>query len=317
MKRRLDLELLERGMVRTRSRASDLIRSGAVSVNGVTQSKAGYLVAPEDEVALSTATPAFEVALQSVGRGAVKLDFALAYWNIPVSGLCIDVGASTGGFTEILLKNGAELVVAVDVGRDQLDPSLRKDERVISLEGLDIRTIVSREALASAVERHHRKKADGQSDANPSDADPSGVHPSGICPSASKDSGSKDSGAKNTGIKERAEISEERILAGANVITCDVSFVSLTKVLPSIQKLGGDDCHFVFLIKPQFETEERKKRKKGIVNSAKDRDDAVRKVTDFASGLGLNKVGLAESPIKGGDGNIEYLAYFKHSGSRS
>lgn len=281
MKKRLDLELLDRGLVRTRSRASDLIKSGAVLVNGVRQSKGGFLVDAEDEVMISTAQPAFEVALHSVGRGAVKLDFALVHWNIPVTGLCIDVGASTGGFTEILLKNGAEHVIAIDVGRDQLDRSLREDERVISLEGLDIRTIVSKEDLAAKVRLHFDKSGNSFQKA------------------------------------DELRKCEAQILLGASVITCDVSFISLTKVLSSIQTLGGAECHFVFLIKPQFEMDERKKRKKGIVNSAKDREEAVKKVMDFASGLGLINVGLAESPIKGGDGNIEYLAYFIHSGSRS
>lgn len=269
MKNRLDVELCERGMVKSRSRATNMIKSGAVLVNGEVQTKGGYPVDSADEITISTEIPEFEIALNSVGRGAVKLSFALKRWGIVPEGLCIDVGASTGGFTEILLKNGADRVIAIDVGRGQLDRILREDARVILLEGVDIRTIASLQDLYTTVRLH----SDENSKVLPTD---------------------------------------EEVLGGARVITCDVSFISLTKVLPAVQRLGCRDCHYIFLIKPQFETKERKKRKKGIVNSPKDREDAVKRVLNFAASIGLEAVGVEESPITGGDGNMEYLAYFRN-----
>lgn len=279
--------LVERGLVRTRSRASDMIRRGAVLVDGTVRTKSGFLVGPESRISVSKENPEFEIALNSVGRGAVKLSFALEKWEIVPSGLCIDIGASTGGFTEVLLKRGAKRVIAVDVGRGQLAPGLRADSRVISLEELDVRMITSLQYLSKMVEKSLEI--------------------------ASKSFDDKSFDDKSFCGYEEGTWSEE-IQRGAQVITCDVSFISLTKVIPTIQQLGKKDCHFVFLIKPQFELEDRRKRKKGIVNSAEARKEAVKRVADFAEASGFVVVGIAESPITGGDGNMEYLGYFRNSG---
>ncbi|MDO4753458.1 MAG: TlyA family RNA methyltransferase [Bacillota bacterium] len=259
MKNRLDVELVERGLVKTRSKAGQLIKLGAVLVNGVAASKSGILVDASDELVITVNSAEADAALHSVGRGGLKLIHALVHWQIPVGGLCLDIGASTGGFTEVLLRHGADLVIAIDVGKNQLDPSLKANRRVVSLEETDIRKIESRADLAS-----------------------------------------------------RLPDCAATVEAGAHIVVCDVSFISLTAIMPFVKNLACADADFIFLIKPQFELVERKKRKKGIVKSAKYREEALNRVLDCANDLGFRLIGVTESPIAGGDGNHEFLAYFKN-----
>lgn len=255
---RLDQEMLRRKMVATRSKAAYLIRSGAVLVNGVSAGKCGCDVGSEDEIRLAFEVDSVSALFaESVGKGAVKLDFALRTWDVKPLGLCVDIGASTGGFTETLLKHGAERVIAVDVGKNQLSDLLRTDERVLSLEETDIRCF-----------------------------DPKNH------PAVSK------------------FLASSGGWSGANTITCDVSFISLTKILPAAIRLGAPGCRYLFLIKPQFELEGKKRLKHGVVRKAEDRTRAVARVVSEATALGLHPEGVRMSPVKGGSGNVEFLAFF-------
>lgn len=242
---RLDVELVNQTLAPTRSKAQQLIKEGAVSVDGKVQKKAGHMVSEEQEIVISSAGDA---VLNYVGRGALKLEFALEKWQIDASGrTCLDIGASTGGFTDVLLKKGAKLVVAVDVGKNQLAETLRASERVISMEETDIRKF----ELVNPYEK------------------------------------------------------------GFDLIAIDVSFISVTKIIDCVFKLANKGCHVVILIKPQFELSQKKRLKNGVVKSEKDRKTAVNKVLQTAEESGLKFCGIEDSPILGGSGNKEYVAYFK------
>ena len=179
-----------------------------------------------------------------MGRGGYKLEGAVKQFGITFDGkVCIDVGASTGGFTDCMLQNGASLIYAVDVGTNQLDSTLRADSRVVSLENTDIR--------------------------------------------AAKDL-----------IKEKADF-----------IGADVSFISLKLVLPEIKELLKEQGRAVVLIKPQFEVGKKGLGKNGIVKNSVLREKTVEEIKSFAAALGFNVLGVVQSPITGGDGNIEYLMY--------
>lgn len=239
---RLDVYLTENGICKSRTAAQSLIKSGGVLVGGKVCMK------PSADV-----TAAVEIVgeqLRYVGRGGLKLEKALDYFGTDLNGaLCIDIGASTGGFTDCMLQNGAAKVFAVDVGRDQLDGKLRADSRVVSLEQTDIRNF-----------------------------DP-----------------------------------EKYGTVGADFIGTDVSFISLKMIFPHIKRLlrvGGTAC---VLIKPQFEVgqsmcaDRSALNKKGIVRDEKIRLKIVEEIKTAAVENGLTVLGTAESPIKGGDGNTEYL----------
>ena len=237
---RLDTALTARGLCSSRNRAQTLIGEGHVTVNGIVCMKASQKVSESDEITVTEALP-------FVGRGGYKLRFALAEFAIRLDGLaCLDIGASTGGFTDCMLQHGASHVLAVDVGHDQLAPELRTDPRVTVMEGTDLRTL-------------------------PPDAE---------------------------GLP-------------ADFVTCDVSFISLRRIIPHIPPLLKTDGTAVLLVKPQFEAGRSALNKHGIVKDEKLRQQVLRDIMNCCAENGLLPSGSCESPIKGGSGNTEYLLYVK------
>jgi 23S rRNA (cytidine1920-2'-O)/16S rRNA (cytidine1409-2'-O)-methyltransferase len=236
-KQRLDLAAVERGLADTRSKAQSLIMARRVLVNGQFVDKAGATVADDDEVRVA------ELEHPWVGRGGMKLAHALDQFAIDVRGkVCADIGASTGGFTDVMLKHGAAKVYAIDVGYGQLHVSLRNDARVINREKVNARYL-------------------------------------------------------------QAENFEEPI-AFASI---DVSFISLKLILPAVVTfLRGE---LVALIKPQFEVGRHDVGKGGVVRDEEKRAAAVESVVAFARELGLAVKGVIESPVKGAEGNVEFLMY--------
>ncbi|HEV2722916.1 MAG TPA: TlyA family RNA methyltransferase [Thermoanaerobaculia bacterium] len=236
-RQRLDVALLERGLIESRAKAQSLIMARRVLVNGKHVDKAGALVAADDELAIEALEHPW------VGRGGVKLAHALERFGIDVRGkICADVGASTGGFTDVLLKNGAKKVYAIDVGYGQIDASLRNDPRVVNREKVNARYLTA------------------------SDFDD--------------------------------EIA---------FVSIDVSFISLKLILPAVATvLRGE---LVALIKPQFEVGKRDVGKGGIVRDAAKRTAAVESVVAFAREIGFDVKGVIESPVKGAEGNVEYLMH--------
>lgn len=235
---RLDVELVSRKLVKSRNVAQQIIKEGIVFVNGKASGKASAEVSEIDIIELKGDLPRY------VGRGGLKLDKAISEFGIDLKEkVCIDIGASTGGFTDCMLQNGANLVYAVDVGRDQLDADLKNDSRVISLEQTDIR-------------------------------------------------------------EAKGKISQK-----ADFISIDVSFISLRTVLPFALDLLKPTGSIAALIKPQFEVGKSGLGKNGIVKDPKLREKAVIEIKECASFLGLKIAGTVQSPIAGGDGNIEYLIY--------
>ncbi len=232
---RLDVALVERGLVGTRSKAQALIMARRVLVNGEFADKAGTQVHEDDELRIA------ELEHPWVGRGGMKLAHALDHFQIDVAGkICADIGASTGGFTDVLLKKGATKVYAIDVGHGQLDASLRNDPRVVNREKVNARFL------------------------SLSDFDD---------PIA--------------------------------FVSIDVSFISLKLILPAVAKfLRGD---LITLIKPQFEVGRGDVGKGGIVRDASKRAAAVQSVVDFAKEIDFDVRGVIESPVKGAEGNVEYL----------
>ena len=234
---RLDTSLFSSGMAKSRSYAAELIKSGLVTVCGKTVTKPS----------LETDGACVEITGELypfVGRGGVKLDFALDRFGVDVSGLtAVDVGASTGGFTDCLLRRGAARVYAVDSGHGQLDEKLRADPRVVNLEGVNAKELSLHVPVCS-------------------------------------------------------------------VAVCDVSFISQTLILPEIEKVMSPDGAFITLIKPQFECGRDALGKGGIVKDKKYHRAAVEKVVKTADGCGLYLSALCESPVRGGDGNREFLACF-------
>lgn len=233
---RLDAELTARGIARSRERAKEMIKAGSVTINGRLAKK------PSDEVSLEDVIESSEQELY-VGRGALKLEKAAEFFQLGFSGkICLDIGASTGGFTEYMLVHGAERVYAVDVGHDQLAESLRADSRVVNLENTDIRNVTA-EDLGGCVD----------------------------------------------------------------FICADVSFISLTKILPKVTELLKADGTAAVLIKPQFEAGKRDIGKRGIVKDRKVHQRILDEIDSFARLIGLAPSAYTFSPIKGGSGNIEYL----------
>lgn len=230
---RLDVYLTEKKLCKSRTAAQALIKSGGVSVSG----KVCYK--PSQEVSDSDSVEITGEQLRYVGRGGLKLEAALERFALDITGAeCIDIGASTGGFTDCMLQHGAAKVYAVDVGTDQLADSLRCDPRVVSMERTDIRT---------------------------------------------------------------AELPE------ADFIGTDVSFISLKLILPHIHRLLKSGGAAVVLIKPQFEAGRANLSKNGIVREERVRLKIRDEIAGFAEGCGLTVIGTEQSPITGGDGNVEYL----------
>lgn len=231
---RLDVYLTENRLCKSRTAAQSLIKSGGVSVNGKPCEKPSYEVADGDTVEITGEQ------LRYVGRGGLKLEGALKAFGLDISGrVCLDIGSSTGGFTDCMLQNGAARVYAVDVGTNQLDEKLRSDSRVVVMEQTDIRTAQLPEAV--------------------------------------------------------------------DFVGTDVSFISLKQVIPHIDRLLRSGGRAVALIKPQFEAGRSALNKRGIVKDEKTRRRVVGDITEFAKQCGFSLVGVADSPIHGGDGNIEYL----------
>ena len=236
-KLRLDLLLVERGLAESREKGQAIIFAGQVLVNGQKQDKAGAVVPEDAEIRILGET------LRYVGRGGLKLEAALREFRVPLHGkTALDVGASTGGFTDCLLQHGVQKVFAVDVGYGQLAWKLRQDPRVVVIERVNIR------AMAPSL------------------------------------------------IPEPVDIA-----------VIDVSFISLTKVIPSILNFLKPDAAMVALIKPQFEVGKEQVGKGGIVRDETARMTAVKNIEDFIRGLGLEVEGIVPSPITGQDGNNEYL----------
>ena len=239
---RLDSQLVARGVARSRERAKEMIKSGAVTVNGRIIRKSSFEVMPDDEI-ISSEKEIY------VGRGALKLEKAAQTFGLDFSGrICIDIGASTGGFTEYMLMHGAERIYAVDVGTGQLAEKLRNNSRVINMENTDIRSV------------------------------------------SEEDTGGK-----------------------ADFISGDVSFISLEKILPDIYRLLKDNACAVVLIKPQFEAGKKDIGKGGIVKERKVHERILSGLCGKFSEIGFSAAMLTHSPVKGGSGNIEYLALLKKS----
>ena len=236
-RKRLDVALVERGIIDSRAKAQSLIMARRILVNGQHVDKAGANVADDDELAIEALEHPW------VGRGGMKLSHALREFAISVEGkTCADVGASTGGFTDVMLKNGARKVYAIDVGYGQLDVSLRNDPRVVNREKVNARYL-------------------------------------------------------------DASAFDEPI----DFVSIDVSFISLKLILPAVATfLRGE---LVALIKPQFEVGKADVGKGGIVRDAERRDEAVQSVVAFARELGFEVKGVIESPVKGAEGNVEYLMH--------
>jgi len=238
---RLDVMLVERGLAQSRDRAQALILSGNVLVDDVPCTKAGTSFPSTVNIRLREADHPY------VSRGALKLKEALEKFGVIVSGKdALDVGASTGGFTEILLEHGARKVIAVDVGHNQMNWKIRNDPRVVCIEKTNARALT-----------------------------------------------------------------EEQIRQKIDVVVIDVSFISLDKIFPAIFPLMNDGGDVISLIKPQFEVGRDEVGRGGIVQSEEARQDAVHRITETAKGLGWKRVHLIDSPIKGTDGNIEYLAHWR------
>ncbi|KFF58700.1 hemolysin [Cryobacterium sp. MLB-32] len=248
---RLDAALTERGLVRSRTVAAKLIAGGLVTVDGLPVVKASHRVS-EDAVLAVAATDHY------VSRGAHKLIAALDAFEIPVTGRTVlDAGASTGGFSQVVLERGAAHVIAVDVGHGQLAPLLAKEPRLTLVEGFNLRY--------------------------------------------------------STAAKLEAE---SGISARADLVVADLSFISLTTVLPALLATAAEGADFVLLIKPQFEVG-RGGIREGIVHNAGLRSDAVAGVLWAGWDLGLRTNGLIASPIAGAAGNHEYLVWLSATAGTS
>ncbi len=241
-KQRLDQLIFDLGYTESRERAKTTIMCGSVFVNGQRVDKPGTAVDPEAKIEVRGE------ALPFVSRGGFKLDKALKVFPVdPAGKICLDCGASTGGFTDVLLQHGAKKVYAVDVGYGQLAWKLRTDERVVNLERTNLRYVTS-----------------------------------------------------------------EQIPEPIELAVMDVSFISIRLVIPAVKALLCPDADFICLIKPQFEAGREEVGKKGVVRDSAVHERVIREILDFAPTAGLTVEGLDYSPIKGPEGNIEYLCHLKN-----
>ncbi len=238
---RLDQLVVERGLAPSRERARALILAGVVRVDGVVQSKAGTAVAADAALSLDQPDHPY------VGRGGLKLAHALDAWRIDVEGReALDIGASTGGFTDVLLRRGARRVVALDVGHGQLDWKLRNDPRVVVLEGCNARSLA------------------------PGD-----------------------------------------IPGPVDVVTIDVSFISVRLILPVIPPLLCPGADVIVLVKPQFEAGREEVGKGGLVSDAGVHERVIAEVGDAARRAGFTPVAVVSSPVTGAAGNREFLLHLR------
>lgn len=239
---RLDQLVFDLGFTESRERAKTTIMSGLVFVNGQRADKPGMPVPSDAKIEVRGE------AIPFVSRGGFKLDKALKVFPVDPKGKrCIDCGASTGGFTDVLLQHGAEKVYAVDVGYGQLAWKLRTDGRVVNLERTNLRYVTT-----------------------------------------------------------------EQIPELLDLAVMDVSFISLRLVLPAVKQLLKPGADIICLIKPQFEAGREEVGKKGVVRDVAVHRQVVQGVLDFAPGIGLSVLGLDYSPIKGPEGNIEYICHMKN-----
>lgn len=239
-KERADLLLVQKGFFTSREKAKASIMAGEVFADGKKINKAGDIISIYSSLEIKGKSNPY------VSRGGLKLEKAIKYFNIDVKDkIAMDVGASTGGFTDCLLKNGAKKVYAIDVGYGQLDWSLRNDERVINMERTNIRHL---DDLPDIVD----------------------------------------------------------------IITIDVSFISLAIVIPSVKKFLKNGGELVSLIKPQFEAGREKVGKNGVVRDKSVHIEVINKIIDVLKDLSFSVRGITFSPIKGPEGNIEYLIYAKN-----
>ena len=241
MKERLDVLLVKRGLAVSREKAKAVIMAGNVYVENQKEDKAGTMFQDTVNIEVRGST------LKYVSRGGLKLEKAMTHFGVTLKDkVCMDVGSSTGGFTDCMLQNGAVKVFAIDVGHGQLDWKLRNDERVVGMEKTNIRYVV------------------------PED------------------------------LGEAADFS-----------SIDVSFISLTKVLLPVYHLLKEDGEVVCLIKPQFEAGREKVGKKGVVRDPEVHKEVIEKVISYGQSIGYAALHLEYSPIKGPEGNIEYLLHLK------
>ena len=243
--RRLDPELVRRGLFGTRNSARNAIRAGFITVDGLVDCKPARSVKPDTNLTVSA------TAGNYVGRGAYKLLAALDAFRFETAGRrAIDVGSSTGGFTQVLLESGVAEVVALDVGRDQLNPLLRADRRVTVRESTNVR-----------------------------------------------------------------DIAVQDVGGPFDVVTADLSFISLGTVAADLERLGDVEADWVVLVKPQFEVGRQGLTKDGLVLSAQARGNAMLDVIDAFHLIGLTAVGATRSPIMGGSGNYEALLWLRRGGA--
>lgn len=248
-KERLDVLLVNRGLATSREKAKTLIMAGDVFVNGQREDKPGTTFVEEKITSLEVRGD----TLPYVSRGGLKLEKAVNNFGFSLKDkVCMDIGASTGGFTDCMLQNGAKKVYSVDVGHGQLDYKLRIDERVVCMEKTNFRYMV------------------------------------------------------------RDDISDDLDFA-----SCDVSFISLTKILLPARRLLKDEGQMVCLIKPQFEAGKEKVGKKGVVRDPKVHEEVVHRIMDFVHIAGFKVLHLDFSPIKGPEGNIEYLIHISKDPSEN
>lgn len=239
-KKRIDVLIVEKGLEQSRERAKSLIMAGEVFVDGRRIDKAGEEVDIDADIEIRG-------GLKYVSRGGLKLEKAINSFGIDLNGkVCMDIGASTGGFTDCMLQNGAKRVYSVDVGYGQLAWKLRTDSRVVNFERTNIRYLT-------------KDKLDSELD----------------------------------------------------FFSVDVSFISLTKVLPVVKEFLAEDASGVCLIKPQFEAGKGRVGKKGVVREPEIHKEVIEKICTFVQSIGFYIAGLDFSPIKGPEGNIEYLIYLK------
>ncbi len=243
MNNRLDFELTRRGIATGRERAKDYIKSGMILVNGKLITKASAPVSENDEIVVHGET------LKYVGRGGLKLEGAINAFSLDLSGcVCTDLGASTGGFTDCMLQNSADKVFAIDVGHDQLVERLKSDNRVINIEGLNVKDLHS-DTLGEAID----------------------------------------------------------------FVASDLSFISCRYAADAASRILKPDGKAVILIKPQFEVGRSALSKTGVVRDKKDHVNCLGSLILYFESVGLKILNLTYSPIKGGDGNIEYLAHLVKS----
>ncbi|HIZ54964.1 MAG TPA: TlyA family RNA methyltransferase [Firmicutes bacterium] len=242
-KLRLDVAMVERGLCESRERAKALIMAGEVFVDGDRCDKAGAAVRPESEIDVRGKR------LRYVSRGGLKLEKAIDLYGLDLSGcVCMDVGASTGGFTDCMLQNGAEKVYAIDVGYGQFAWSLRMNPKVVNLERTNFRYLT-----------------------------------------------------------------QEQVPELIDFASVDVSFISLTIILPVLYRFLKENGQAVILVKPQFEAGKGKVGKKGVVREESIHCEVVQKILSFCGEIGFSVSGIDFSPIKGPEGNIEYLFYIRKS----